>query len=220
MRLGNKEIDIHLGNYKRPLLIDSGYIALEYIESNGNQYINTIGGRTFNLNVTKYEVDFKYNVFSTGSDATWLFSCQDAGGSHLCDLYSQDSGITSRNNGPLVRKNADTNRHKISVDLVSKKFSYDGVVEDIYPTYNLSGNLTFFIRSTGIGKASARLYSFKKIDNDAVTLNLIPAKEVATGNIGMYDTVAKRFYGNAGTGNFIAGPYKGNKIYLGNVEVA
>lgn len=58
----------------------------------------------------------------------------------------------------------------------------------------------------GIDKLSdIRVYSYKHIRNNAVILDLIPCYRKADGEIGMYDTVSKTFYTNAGTGTFTKG---------------
>jgi hypothetical protein len=50
-----------------------------------------------------------------------------------------------------------------------------------------------------------RMMSFQIIGEDGCLRNFIPCKN-SNGIPGMYDTVTKQFYGNAGSGTFTAGP--------------
>ena len=51
-----------------------------------------------------------------------------------------------------------------------------------------------------------RLYSSQLYDNGVLFQNLIPAKRNSDNAVGMWDTVSKTFFENAGTGDFGAGP--------------
>ena len=51
----------------------------------------------------------------------------------------------------------------------------------------------------------ARIYSCRFYEGDTLIRNFIPVRWDATGEIGLYDTVEKKFYTNDGTGEFIAG---------------
>ena len=52
------------------------------------------------------------------------------------------------------------------------------------------------------------LYSFKMYDvNNALTHDLVPTERVRDGAAGLYDRVTGKFYGNAGTGEFVKGGY-------------
>jgi hypothetical protein len=52
----------------------------------------------------------------------------------------------------------------------------------------------------------ARLYYTKMWKNGTLVRYLIPAKRNSDNVVGMYDTVSKTFFTNAGSGAFIAGP--------------
>ena len=49
------------------------------------------------------------------------------------------------------------------------------------------------------------IYSFKVYDNDVLIRDFIPVKTLEN-QIGLWDLVEDKFYGNAGTGAFVAGP--------------
>ena len=54
---------------------------------------------------------------------------------------------------------------------------------------------------SAIQKTNAKLYSCQIYDNDVLVRDFVPCIN-ASGEIGLYDSVGKKFYGNAGTGVF------------------
>ena len=52
---------------------------------------------------------------------------------------------------------------------------------------------------------SMQLYSCQIYDNGTLIRDFVPSQD-PTGNVGLYDLVGAQFYGNAGTGAFVAGP--------------
>jgi len=62
---------------------------------------------------------------------------------------------------------------------------------------------------TALAKHPGRIYSSKIWDNDILVRNMVPAQRTSDSEIGMYDTVSKTFFTNAGTGTFTAGPEVG-----------
>ena len=53
--------------------------------------------------------------------------------------------------------------------------------------------------------SKAKIYSFQLYSETKLERNFIPAQRKADGVIGMYETVTKTFFTNAGTGEFIGG---------------
>ena len=52
----------------------------------------------------------------------------------------------------------------------------------------------------------AKLYYAKIYDHNGVLVrDFVPVKNAFTGEVGLWDNVTERFYGNAGTGVFLAG---------------
>lgn len=63
------------------------------------------------------------------------------------------------------------------------------------------------------------VYYCKIYDNGTLIRNFIPAKRNSDNVLGLYDIVNSKFYTNAGTGTFIAGPEKtpwryGKELYV------
>ena len=63
-------------------------------------------------------------------------------------------------------------------------------------------------RPTSIAPGKIKIYYFKIYDNDVLVRDFIPVLD-NYGTPCMYDKVERKFYYNAGTGDFIAGPIIG-----------
>ena len=101
--------------------------------------------------------------------------------------------------------------NKLTVAISGRKaqFSSGVSLQANSATFEGQYNLYLFASNTGgsVGECTnLRIYSIKVIDG-GVTKEFVPAKRASDGVLGMYDTVAKVFYTNAGTKlDFIAGP--------------
>ena len=101
-------------------------------------------------------------------------------------------------------------RHKIYVD---KNQSYiNGVLQATAnnTTFTAGGELwigaSYTNPYTGLGNhANMKLYSFKIYEGNAIVRDFIPVQMKDTEEIGLYDKVEGKFYGNSGSGTFIAG---------------
>ncbi|MBQ6011811.1 MAG: hypothetical protein IJL23_01695, partial [Alphaproteobacteria bacterium] len=69
-------------------------------------------------------------------------------------------------------------------------------------------SLVVFGGNTGspVGSSGIRIYALSIKENDSLKRNFIPARRNSDNVVGMYDTVSKTFFTNAGTGSFVAGP--------------
>ena len=67
-------------------------------------------------------------------------------------------------------------------------------------SYTDGYNNTLFYASTKYGKH--RVKSYKLYNGATLVRDLVPCIN-ASGEIGMYDIVNQKFYGNAGTGSFV-----------------
>ena len=75
-----------------------------------------------------------------------------------------------------------------------------------YQNFTAPYTLTLFAINRGSAVCGLlRLYSCKIYDNGTLVRDFVPCKN-PSGEVGLYDTVTERFYGNAGTGSFVAGP--------------
>lgn len=116
--------------------------------------------------------------------------------------------IATFNTGSLAVSLADGSTHSVElysdnviVDNSNKGSGGSGSFTTTYPIY-LFGNNRSGISSELI---SGKIYSCSLYNSTTEVRNFIPAKD-SSGTLGLYDTVNKKFYTNAGTGTFTAGP--------------
>lgn len=200
-----------------PSLLPEGYTRLESIESDGNQYIDTgVPSNTLGRIVTDWEW-----ISLTPSDFySYIFGAQTAS-SPWNTVYcrSQSNGITEIS-AQLVENfgynymtvgtpyNLDftflrgENNSEAILNGVSlgKKSSNNIPITD----YNL---FVFAVNNAGTAyRTSKIILKSMKLYNTSLELirDFIPCKN-ASNIVGLYDTVNDVFYGNAGTGDFVAG---------------
>lgn len=185
----------------------SKYTKLAYLQSSGEQYIDT--GYKPNQN-TKLEIKFfSYNrVGSTGicvTDQTW--------GSNGFGIWDNAIGVddyTAYYDTGYSDTSIDNSRYLITAVLTNNSFSKNGSIVKTFGPYNdfsCPYNITMFCLNRGGATsyyASVRIYYCKIYENDILVRDYIPVKK--DGIAGMYDKIGKKFYSNSGTGTFIEGP--------------
>lgn len=175
---------------------------LQYIETTGSQYINT--GFKPN-NATAFYVDVE--VTNTQSH---VFGARTAYQNNAFALYwasNSDLAVQLANatfNGGIF---STSGRH--TVYMTSTSLSVDGTVTATYSPEEFQCEQDAWLMScyssSAAEYAKGKLYGARMYDNEKLIHDFVPCRD-KEGNIGCYDTVTKRFYGNAGTGAFIAGP--------------
>ncbi len=171
--------------------LPGGYTELEYIESTGTQYLDLDTGTQ--TGVFKIIAD----VYAAGSTSwQYLFGYStDTGGSPLGVWVSNNKikETFAAGNGNVI---ADVNKWE-HIDITNSD------------TVTISDFYIFHVNPTGITSYTINPGRIKylqlKKDGDTIR-DMVSAKRNSDGAIGMYDTVGGRFYTNAGTGTFIAGP--------------
>lgn len=196
-------------------LLPSGYTQLEYIESTGTQWIDT---RIVNWNNT-LEYEIKLSIQQQSGIKTY-FGCYDG-------------WDTSKNNVPNI---STWTNYKVASNFRAGYGSSSGtdigIINGQTGTISLKGNtiswsegssLSFdrgydftvpssiflFAQHSGNNVtelATTKIYYAKFWLNGELVRNLIPVMRNSDSKVGMYDTVARQFFTNAGTGEFIAGP--------------
>ena len=185
---------------------------IEYLESNGTQYIDTLykpNGKTR----IKVKGRYTYPTLTESDSMHFLFGVRD--GSTFYDML-WNYFITSYGNylhyGTDTAEwfNNDSNKD-VEVDLSYEGGYYNGekklTVIDTASQSNYSLYL-LWCNIDGVGQAArkpyGRMYYCKIYENNSLVLDLIP---VRVGNVGyLFDKVSKQLFGNSGTGSFILGP--------------
>ncbi len=193
--------------------LPEGYTELEYLRSDGNAYINTNYSPT---SKTRIEIVAKVdsgagnvNIVGSGRGTTGVSS--DA----LLVINSLDDSTAEIKFDP-----AGTWLHAENVNMLEKnKLSLSATEFSVNGDVKLTNNATipdtdnrpFYIfqrwrPSIESTNNKVQVYEFSIYENDILVRNMIPVKRNSDGVLGMYDLVNDRFYTNAGTGTFTAGP--------------
>lgn len=177
--------------------LPSGYTRLEWIQSSGTQYVNT--------GVKPNQGTRVMAEFSTTAASTSLFGAQEGWGTksfsfggNTASFGANASTALTLNDG--VRHSVDLKSGGIVVD-GNTLFTWDGTFQlncNMFVLANNENNSTTYY-------STATLYSCKIYDGGTLIRDFIPCKN-ASGTVGLWDAVNSQFYGNSGTGSFIAGP--------------
>lgn len=208
------------GNFVLP----KGYDELEYIESTGTQYIDTLYKPNNN---TKFRI--KYNMTSKRTETVanvpygvtnippvvnmagnGLFRTTNGSGSFNRVAWGDEttgsnSGDSLGNNHTIVYGNwcedyYDQNEIYIDNDLV-----YTSTTNPL-TVWNSTNNLYIFARNTqghADFNSAMKLKSAYATENNLYKMYLKPARKISDGTIGMYDLINNKFLTNAGSDDFI-----------------
>lgn len=152
------------------------YTRLSYIHFDGNQYINT--GYIANKN-TRCILDADI----TPKNASWAIF----GGRHTIE--------TNKNNVLLDGKTIITVSAASDFDTINPLALASTYSDTTYGDEN----------NYDTRRMIADIYSFKIYDDEQLVRDHIPVK-MNDGQVGLYDLVENKFYGNSGTGSITVGP--------------
>lgn len=183
-------------------MLPSGYKLLEYIQSTGSQYVDT----EFKPNQDTRVVLSGYND-STASG--WVYGAWASASSNQfagsCNkTYAVRYGTTSfalSENIPVGPVEFDHNKNAYFVNGTSGTLTQQ-TFTSAYSIYLFAINAAGTVSS---GKFTGKIYSCRIYDNGTLVRDFVPCID-PDDEIGLYDQVGATFYGNAGTGAFIAGP--------------
>ena len=190
--------------------LPSGYTQLEYIQSSGTQYINT--GFVPSPD-TRAVIDAQITV-QTASATAYLGERNGNGGSTdktAYELWSMSTGtnVSSDFFGNRVSKTMSTIGIRVLIDKNKASVTINGSTITNRAAAGTATLPIFLLASNERGTATygiaAKLYSCQLYDNGTLVRDFVPCKN-ASGAVGLYDTVGRQFYANAGTGTFTAGP--------------
>lgn len=191
--------------------LPSGYTALDYLESSGTQYLDT-GLRGCDLS-SLVECMAVLNAYKP---SLRLFQGQGFGfasnriGSFDCYVLLP-VGDNMRKSGYTPSLGAQENSYSVRIingviEINGQSFSADDMLNSSVTQNDAAGaTLKILAFSDGVSYQSSwwvgKLYSFSaRLQNGAV--RFLPALRNADGVPGMWDTVSKSFFTNAGSGTF------------------
>lgn len=227
--------------FKKGATLPQGYTKLQYIESTGTQYIDTEAFWThenigIHLDASIVEDASGQSLFGNEEYIDDTSNRFFAGTLHkLQDSYTIFIGSGSRGsvNLPIKQRftiDVQTTDKKVKVFVDKEKkiestYSQSAItkanayVENTVSPKTVGHIYLFANHNSQKGTSSSptqiikgmQVYSFKMYDNDTLIRNFIPCKNI-DGEVGLYDTIGDKFYKNAGTGNFKAGPISADLI--------
>lgn len=192
-----------------PSLLPKEYTQVEYIESSGTQYIDSLYTPNYN---TKIYCKFAHNENSTD---TPVFGCRGSSNSNQYVLWSHPIGFHA--NTSILFNNKSQSMINIANVNETVEFEYNnsggyyGSFSWNWTTVSGSPNVNLIIfglrNNTTIDgrKFKGKMWSFKIWENDVLVRNFIPCYRNSDNVVGMYDLVNNKFYTNSGTGTFTHG---------------
>ena len=184
--------------------LPSGAIRLNWIQSTGTQYVDTLVSHSATSNIIlKAEVSY-----DTVSPANQIMGFNGSGGNGI-----GISGATWWEASSIASAKVGTRySFEYGVNGASWYRTVNGTsVSGSRGSYSFTSNLFLFAAMASVTSAtmayfcSCKLYSAKVLVNGSVVRDFIPCK-LSDGTVGLWDDVNSVFYGNAGTGTFVSGP--------------
>lgn len=186
------------------VVLDSSKLTfIEYIESTGTQYIDTLYIPTNN---TRVLLDAQITQGETGEKQ--LFGLREStSGPFLTFFLTTDNKISSRWRETAIKtfSSSDTIYERHTFDRNQNTATYDGETLTWEDTeFTFSYTLPLLCRKTGTTideHIKAKVYSCQIYENDTLVRDFQPAINL-NGEAGLYDAVNNKFYKNAGSGAF------------------
>lgn len=187
--------------------LPEGYTELAYIESTGTQYIDT--GFKPNQS-TKVVMDLEFT--GQHSSHPFAFGARDSTGK--ADFYAYINGGGTLTApwafvcGSILNQHTKTGEGRQAVSFGNDGMIVNGVSASVTAvTFQSTVNLWLFCANRNGATqylSSLKLYSCQIYDNGTMVRDYIPCIN-PDGAVGLYDLVTAAFFGNSGTGSFVAG---------------
>lgn len=196
-----------------PTFPSSDYQKVEYLQSDGNQYIDTnINAKNNNGIYARFKLlnlDRTHNLFGVYSgnmNLTRMYAYY--GKTKKLFYFGFEAGSTKEANSNL---NVNTTQINYLNDR-QIKFNNQVIDNNIVTTIDDSNNSNniyifgFIYGSIGLVKGSMQLYEFKVSEGSHVVADFVPCYRKSDNVPGLYDVIGGEFYTNQGTGTFTVGP--------------
>lgn len=189
------------------------YIELEYLQTDGNQYIDT-------------GLQFSNNDMIFAGAATWISKYNNNDGFLWCangnnrygrgDLYFNSSAskldlFYGNNSSVSINKQINFNTKvvfNVNINNAGAKCCINNSMYDLTysnGTYSQSNILLFKHSVNGSFNFVGKFYYLKIYSNGVLVKDFIPVKRKSDNVICLYDKVSKTFFTNSGTGSFAEG---------------
>ena len=187
--------------YKGGTILPTGYTQVDYLQTDGNQYVNTsfnpsgTTGIEIGLsNTTKGVLFGAYNSTWTNGYGMYVNPGDNFYYHYLCNTKIDFVPPTEYD---IVFKNGQTIINGVTKASISAQtFTVN------YPLYLLAGNMGGSVEQPVTG----RIYYAKIYNGNTLSRNYIPCYRNSDNKPGLYDLVTGVFFSNAGTGEFTLGP--------------
>ena len=186
-------------------MLPEGYTQLNYIQSTGTQYIDTGV-----VPSTALITEITFACESNGIAENAIFGSAWSVSGYFFMVYSEINGFRWHSCGGYAEAVVSdvTAKHiaicqkgKLTLDGMEYTFSASGSDStNVVRLFGVTSNEGY----TGAANGIYKLYRCKMHNGDTVYRDFIPCKNPA-GAVGLYDLIGGEFYGNSGTGTFIAG---------------
>lgn len=194
--------------------LPSGYTQVDYIESDGNQYINTGVNADSNLSVkmnfsSNYHIQQRHMGAIKNDNGVYTRHHITINGSSAVNYLISYSGQT--NSAQNLLSTIDDNKHYLNLDIYNKKVSVDEEtpIDLTLQPFDTELNYWLFARnsnnSTNMSFAIMQIYDCKMYYSDVLVRDFIPCYRNSDNEVGLYDLVNNVFYTNQGTGSFTYG---------------
>ena len=183
------------------------YKAMNYIQSNGSQWIDSgasIAANTWVETDLMFTDAWSYNMMF----GAWsIFSVSLRSANAVC---AASGGSNSQNIGSTTTTNT---KYRLQFG-AAYAYTQNGVRTGIGGSSNTASDrhiLLFAASNSGnqpyswSGYGKGRIYTFKIYNGSTLVRDFVPVQNLKTGAYGLFDKVNKTFYGNSGSGAFTAG---------------
>lgn len=199
--------------------LPEGYTELAWIESSGTQYVDTGFKPDQNTRVVMDAQSVVAGAIYWGCRA----SSSSTDSKAFVVLGLSAGGVRSDYFGSTKSLTGVVATSRITLDQNKNAFTAGGSSATHTATTNASSLDLYLCAINQAGSATTisgkgiRIYSCQVYDNGTLIRDYVPCIN-PDGVVGLFDVVNKKFYGNAGTGVFVAGPVPGsyNPVFSDN----
>lgn len=170
------------------------YQQLEYLESNGHQYVSSEykGNQD-----TRVKIKFKIDEILSGTNTIFGSRYTSTVRALVIGMFNTGKYFVNYGSSASVYELGDFDGQEHIIDIDKNNFYFDGTLKDTatYENFNLNYNMGVFgARSqSNYYYGNVKIYYVEIYNNNELVRNLIPCKRLADSVQGLYDTVSGTF---------------------------